>query len=268
MFSEDISVNILDVLLYMQGKTKCHTRKRSFYALSFRLNSNSKYIYKNRQIAAITDSISLVPANVSYDRITDNEEVIVFHFEMFNCIIDEIQVAMPENPDIYKKLFKKALAIWSEKKPGYKYKVTSVFYDILSKLQSDGCFKTETKSGFVRDAVEYMKNNFSDSSLTVNLLAKRACVSEAFFRRQFNKYYGTSPKKYLDTIRIQYAVSLLKTGYFTQKEIAQRCGFSEVKYFRTAFKNKTGKCISRYNYDSSNFINSVEKNRAWKKLCK
>ena len=71
------------------------------------------------------------------------------------------------------------------------------------------------------------------------------------YRREFNRVYSCSPKAYLDTLRIQYAKSLLETGYFSQKEIAQRCGYTDVGYFRTVFKKKIGKSIKAYLADSS-----------------
>ena len=250
MLSDDISVNILDVLLFTQKKAKYHTAKRPFYALSFRLASNSNYfLYKNRQISAGANSISFVPANVDYDRIAGDERIIVFHFDMYNCVTDEIQVFNPKNCSVYQNLFEEALAVWNAKDAGYKYYVTSVFYKILAALRADGSFISKTKSEFIYDSAEYMKNNLSDPTLTVSCLARRAFVSEAYFRRKFNQYYGMSPKKYLENLRIQYAISLLKTEYYSQKEIAERCGFSDVKYFRTAFKALTGKNISKFKYE-------------------
>ena len=82
--------------------------------------------------------------------------------------------------------------------------------------------------------------------LSIDSLAKRANVSPAQYRRKFRQIYGESPKQYLDSLRFNYAKSLLETGYFSQKEIAFRCGFSDVVYFRTAFKRENGKSIREY----------------------
>lgn len=91
-----------------------------------------------------------------------------------------------------------------------------------------------------------MKQNFFNPELTIESLARRANVSPAQYRRKFRQLYGASPKQHLDSLRFQYAKSLLETGYFSQKEIAFRCGFSDVEYFRASFKKKTGKCIRDY----------------------
>ena len=38
----------------------------------------------------------------------------------------------------------------------------------------------------------------------------------------------------------------IQSKYYTQREIAERCGFSDVEYFRCAFKTKTGQTIAEY----------------------
>ena len=89
--------------------------------------------------------------------------------------------------------------------------------------------------------------------ISAAIRAKQACVSPAYYRREFNRVYGTSPKEYFDALRIQYAKSLLETGYFSQKEIAMRCGFADVAYFRTVFKRKIGKSIRQYLADTTRY---------------
>ena len=108
-----------------------------------------------------------------------------------------------------------------------------------------------TKNNNIAESAEYMKQNIFNPDLTIDSLAKRANVSSAQYRRKFRDIYGASPKQYLDSLRFNYAKSLLETGYFSQKEIAFRCGFSDVVYFRTAFKKETGKSVKEYLKDLS-----------------
>ena len=103
-----------------------------------------------------------------------------------------------------------------------------------------------TKKDGVSETAEYIKQNFYNPEISIDGIAKRANVSPAQYRRKFRQLYGKSPKEYLDSLRFDYAKSLLETGYFSQKEIAFRCGFSSVEYFRTAFKKETGKSIKEY----------------------
>lgn len=120
-----------------------------------------------------------------------------------------------------------------------------MLYEILGELSRDFGL-INTKKNNIAESAEYMKQNIFNPDLTIDSLAKRANVSSAQYRQKFRELYGTSPKQHLDSLRFNYAKSLLETGYFSQKEIAFRCGFSNVVYFRTAFKKETGKSIKEY----------------------
>lgn len=133
------------------------------------------------------------------------------------------------------------------------YRITAVTYEILSELTRDVGFTSNPKDNRIIESSEYMRQNFWDPQLSIESLAKRACVSPAYYRREFKRIYGTSPKEYLDSLRIQYAKSLLETDYFSQKEISSRCGFSDVGYFRTVFKRKIGKSIKAYLSDTTRY---------------
>ena len=73
MLPDYVSVKILDVLLYREKKGRVHTRKRTISALSFRLNSNTKFLFHGKELSASTDSIAFVPQGIAYDRITQGE---------------------------------------------------------------------------------------------------------------------------------------------------------------------------------------------------
>jgi len=248
MFLENVSVQILDVLLFRQRKAKYHTRRRNFSALSFRIVSEGQYLYRSKKLNAASGDISFVPAGVSYDRVTEDEEVLVVHFDMLNHAEDEIRVFTPADPALYRELFSRLLAVWEKKEAGYRCEAAAVFYEILYRMQREGLGEEVQRDGYVTESARYMQQNLGDASLSIASLARRACVSEALLRRMFRRSYGVSPKEYLENLRMQYAASLLNAGYFTQTEIARRCGYADVKYFRTAFKRRMGMTLTEYTY--------------------
>lgn len=248
MFLEHASVHLLDVFVFRQKKGKYHTVKRDFSALSFRVLSSGRYIYRGAELPAYTEDLSFVPAGVSYDRETEDEEIIVIHFDILNGTEDAIRVFTPADPNPYRALFQKILSIWEEHERGYLCAATAVFYEILAQLHRDRLGEDSVHNGFIYEAARYMQANLHDSTLTIASVARHVCVSDAFLRRKFRLVYGMSPIEYLEELRMQYAVSLLKAGYFSQTEIAQRCGYADVKYFRTAFRRRMGICLSGYMY--------------------
>lgn len=253
MLPDNLAVSVIDVLNYHQKKEKVAVPARTFSALTLRVKTPGKYICKNKTISFEPSSVCIIPEGVSYERSNEEEDILVIHFNMLNYVMDEIQVFKVGDCEKYKNLFLKALKLRFENGVGCQYKITSVVYEIFSELTSDIGFTTNIKDNRTIEAAEYMRQNFWDPELSIEGLAKKINVSPAFFRREFNRIYGTSPKAYLDTLRIQYAKSLLETDYFSQTEIAARCGFSDVAYFRTVFKRKIGKCIREYLADSTRF---------------
>lgn len=245
MLPENAAVTVTDVLNYHQKKGHFHVPKRSFSAISLRLNTNGKYIFNNKTISFKPPSICIIPAGVAYERISLEDDVLVIHFDLLSCTMEDIEVYKIADTEKYRRLFVKALKIRLENSSGAQYRENAVLYEIFAELSSDmGLFNT--KKNYIAESAEYMRQNFFNPELSIDSLAKRANVSPAQYRRKFRQLYGKSPKQYLDSLRFNYAKSLLETGYFSQKEIAFRCGFSDVVYFRTAFKKESGKSIREY----------------------
>ena len=251
MIPDNLSLLVTDVLNYHQKKEKVLVPKRTFSAITLRLKTAGRYVCNGKSICFEPGSICIIPAGVTYERNNLEEELLVIHFHMLNYAIEEIQVFKVSNPDKYKRLFEKALSLKYENAIGSTYQITSVVYEILAELMRDTGFTASPKDNRIIETAEYMRQNFGDTKLSIERLANQAYVSPAYYRREFHRLYGTSPKEYLNNLRIQYAKSLLETDYFSHKEISARCGFSDVDYFRTVFKKKMGKSITQYLADTT-----------------
>lgn len=245
-FGDDLSISLLDVIEFERKRGTYKTIPRDFYALSIRINSSTTFSYKYGKVRLKEDDICLVPRHIGYTSSTAGEKMIVIHFTADNFETDKIQYHTPEFPKDFRKLFDEILAVWQDKNAGYKLRATSIFYQILSMIISSEANDSAPKNRYL-SAGEYIKRNFSDPSLSIHNISENFNVCDALFRREFKKHFGVSPKKYLDNIRMEYAIHLLQTGYFTHDEIAERSGFTNAKYFRTAFKKKTGVPPSKYN---------------------
>lgn len=251
MLPENLAISVTDVLNYHQKREKIFVPARTYSAITLRLKTAGKYICKGKTIAFEPTCICIIPAGVAYERNNLEEEILVIHFQMLNYTMEEIQVFKVPDSQKYKELFNKALTLKYENAIGSTYRITSVVYEILSELTRDVGFTANSKDNRIIESAEYMRQNFWNTELTIENLAKQTCVSPAYYRREFNRVYGTSPKEFLDNLRIQYAKTLLETEYFSQKEIAWRCGYTDVGYFRTVFKRKIGKSIKQYLSDTT-----------------
>lgn len=251
MLPDNLAISVVDVLNYHQKQEKIFVPARAFSAMSLRFKTSGKYFCKNKSISFEPASIIIIPEGVPYERNNKEEDILVIHFHMLNFALEEIQAFKVADGEKYKNLFLKALRLKYENDVGSVYRITAVVYEILSELTRDVGFSNNKKDNRIIESAEYMRQNFWNPELSIEELSKKTCVSPAYYRREFKRIYGTTPKDYLDTLRIQYAKSLLETNYFSQKEISARCGFSDVSYFRTAFKRKIGKSIREYLLDDT-----------------
>ena len=79
----------------------------------------------------------------------------------------------------------------------------------------------------------YQEINFSQA-------AKYMGYSEAYFSRVFFALSGITFTEYLNTVRIEKAVEIIKTGEKKITDIASLCGFNTIRQFNRVFKKMTG----------------------------
>lgn len=97
-----------------------------------------------------------------------------------------------------------------------------------------GSAKTH-KSGLVDGAKAYMEDNFQ-RQISLYEVAEQMGVTQSHLSREFFKYTGEQPVRYLTRVRVENAVKLLHAGNMTIEEISVRCGFSDRNYFNKVFK--------------------------------
>ncbi len=87
----------------------------------------------------------------------------------------------------------------------------------------------------LRPVLEYVGNHY-DQKLTLKELAAIAHMSNHHFCRLFKAITGTPPIEYVNHLRINAAVELLKEQHLNISEIATTVGFSDSNYFSRLFK--------------------------------
>lgn len=220
---------------------------RPFNALSFRLTGDAEFSDKHRVVRVKDNDMLFMPEGIGYRLNTGKEKIIAVHFEAYGFESDVFEAFTPDNPDYFRELFMSLSEIWNTKKAGYGFRASSVFNKIL-----EGIVKQQSKSEHgthyrkIKDAVNCMNTSYTDSSLSVDKLCKLSSMSDTYFRKLFFEEFGVTPIRYLTDLRINYAVELLESGYYTVSQIASNSGFSDSKYFSTVFRKAIGCSPSDY----------------------
>lgn len=98
---------------------------------------------------------------------------------------------------------------------------------------------------YVQKAEKYMKENFY-RRLTVTEIADNLGINDRYLYNLFVKHRGVSPKKHLNTLKLNRAIQMLKTDRYSISEIAVSCGFDDVFSFSKFFSRHIGMSPTDY----------------------
>lgn len=218
------------------------TRKHT--AIAYRVKGEGCFKYGEKSLVAPAGSVIYIPAFTDYERISISETLIIIHLQGFEDIGNSIEIV--KNAEKAEPLFRKLLYSWENKDACSYNRCVQILYSIFEALQTVSDKQPDSVPEAIKAGVELMQKRYKDSSLRITDLADACFISEVYFRSIFHQYFGVSPQKSLITLRFSHACELLCSGYYTQKEAAELAGFSDVKYFRTAFKKQFGITPSEY----------------------
>lgn len=95
-----------------------------------------------------------------------------------------------------------------------------------------------THRELMNDVLEYIHAHFSEE-ITLNILADQFFYSPDYLCKVFKREVGCGFSSYLRSVRMEYAISLLKTGAYPVTEIATKSGYS-IHAFYQVFKAYAG----------------------------
>jgi transcriptional regulator GlxA family with amidase domain len=97
----------------------------------------------------------------------------------------------------------------------------------------------------VKRIIELMQDDPS-RTFTLDQMAESVNLSPAYFCCLFKSITGTSPAKYLKSLRMQRAATLLTTTFLSVKEVVRRVGCMDESHFVRDFKRIYGVTPSEY----------------------
>lgn len=167
--------------------------------------------------ARVYSDISKLLEEISYNI----EDILMSNLEYFNGIISQTTPAA-----------------MVEKLKEYSYNISHFLGEAC-----DGRFDK-----VLRKAKEFIKNNYMNSNLMLEDVAKYLFISVAYLCIIFKKETGETFIEYLTRVRMEEAARLLKETDMRNYEIAEAVGYSNATYFSTVFKKYYQISPSNYRY--------------------
>ncbi len=239
------SIQVYDV------KTPRHNlvevKERPFYALSYRMEGTAKIIMDGKTYVSRKNCITLTPKNKAYTtEVTEDTHILVVHFECLDAQAFRtpfvLENSTPLLPKLFDTIYKKHSA-----EDTCNYECFSLFYELLEIVLKH--FQTAEENKLppkILKAKNEIDNHFSDNDFNINKLAHSLSVNTSYLRREFKKAYSVSPISYLKNVRLQKAILLLISDYYSIEEITQQCGYSSASYFIQVFHKEKGCSPQKY----------------------
>ena len=181
---------------------------------------------------------------------------------LFGCFNDNAKL----NSETLYYLYRKITSNLFSRYPGYtdsdmylhikSIMIENIFeYANLEEWQGSVCdyavylaalLKKDTKeSPYITEALEFIKTHFK-KNINMAMVANQVSVNYTWFSEKFKEHTGVNFNEYLKRLRIDEAKKLLEKGTYKVYEVAERCGFSDVKYFMKIFREETGMSPSEW----------------------
>ena len=120
--------------------------------------------------------------------------------------------------------------------------------EIIRSAMADSFDSRTQNSGYapgISRVVKYINDNY-DKEINVDELAKICGLSKTYFSSTFKSIFGTTPKAYVNTLRIAKAKNMLEFSDIPIKKIAVSCGFASLNTFFCAFRKATDMTPSEF----------------------
>ena len=140
-----------------------------------------------------------------------------------------------------KRLLRSIINELQQQEEGYEYLVVLSYVELMVLIYryvSRHAFPPDMNS-ILQEAVMYLRQHYS-ADVAMADVAAHTGVSERYLRKLFAREFHLSPLGYLQRIRIDKAVELLKNTELSVKEVAYLCGYHSPQYFAHVFKQYSG----------------------------
>lgn len=245
--TNDFYVSNISVYHLSWKKSNAFTKNdRPFNALSYRVKGNATFTHNNKKTSVKSGDIIFTPANCKYHINAEDEELIVIHFNSNIELSSDIIKLTLSHTSILKKYFLDIYNSYSKKSIGYEYECKSILYKIFSVIDNELNTQQLNEKDIIEKATNYINENLFSPETNVENLSRIYSVSQVYFRKLFKKRHGKSVLEYINLLKLDYALELLSSKYYTVNEVSERCGFLSPYYFSYFIKKHTGNPPSFY----------------------
>jgi AraC family transcriptional regulator len=92
----------------------------------------------------------------------------------------------------------------------------------------------------VREVERRIEEGYA-KTITISTIASDLGVSHSYLRAQFSQLRGRAPMAYLQTVRVQHALALIRSSDTCLEIIAELCGYDSASHLSRNVRHATGR---------------------------
>lgn len=252
----ELSLELIGVFkLSRENYQKLTSHIRNYDSISIRVSGTGNFKTEDALFSVKKGDVLYIPKNLRYSQTSHSETIYAVHFINYSFSAkNTFEILTPDDTEYVENIIHRMYDEWKEKKQGYRYKCTSLFYSLIYYLNCHAVANTIdniTTSNKIKKALDYIHVHFRSEEISISSLADMCCVSETYFRKQFKSIYSMSPNQYIINLRLENASQLLQSGLYTVAEAAEKSGFNDTKYFSRVFKKHFGQSPREFQKNST-----------------
>lgn len=228
-------------IYYYQTNRKFWKNEGRFktYIIAYQLSGQYDHKFSSAALSVKKDTLVFIPKASPYSVrcVESGKSICISFFGEFD--LPPTVCDCTKNPEI-KNLFLKALSYQNLHSNINCCEAAAIVYSLIAFLfkSTQGEYIAHGTRSIIENAHAYMTEQYTDTSLKIEDVAKQFDMSTKYFRSLFKKRYNTTPTQYLISLRLQTAVKLLTESNLSISQIATLSGFSDVYYFSKLFKSR------------------------------
>ena len=236
---------ITDIVAVFSGENRAgvidnSNKRREYDGLVYFLSGEVEYIFSDHSFTARSGSVAYLPRGSSYVmNIKEGFSYVCVNFLFYGADMRRGAVLSKGIPPTVHNDLLRIGSLLGSGGAGCGAESLSILYHVFALLEraSRGYVQSDTRA---TDAASYIRMNYADPELTVGNVASAVGVSEPHLRRIFRAQTGTSPVRYIRSVRMDAARNLLIDTNLHVAEIATAVGYADQYYFIKDFTAHTG----------------------------
>ena len=225
-------------------------KNRPSHGLAFNTAGIKKYYFPDGSVYTVGENdVIYLPLSSFYRVMTETPGDI--YCINFRCTDNETFPPFVLHVKKPKKLldaYATAEKAWKKKESGVQIKCLAQLYEILYELHKEisDPYLPDSKLSVISPAMEYIHKYYAEKLINTEELAALCGISYEYLRRLFVNFFGDTPLKYVNSLKIDRAKELLSSGLYSVSDAAFGSGFSDVSHFSRVFKKQVGISPNEY----------------------